>query len=211
VKHPTTNDDSKLFNILGYLKTTRTKASIISSKGDTSRIVAYVDASFASHLDGKGHTGVVIKWGAMTLGTISRKQKIATKSSTEAELVGLTDVLCEVEKAHEYMQEQGVSLDIPTMYQDNMSTITLVMNQNSGNIRTQHLSARRAITYESSRVLNKVSIKYIRTAEMLADVLTKPLGGQLFYRFTDNLLGHSRNRRDDDDSIHAGATGVCWK
>jgi hypothetical protein len=104
VKCPTTDDESKLFKVLGYLKTTRTKARIISSKGNISRIVAYVDASFASHPDGKGHTGVVIKWGATTLGTISRKQKIATKSSTEAELVGLTDVLCEVEKAHEYMQ-----------------------------------------------------------------------------------------------------------
>ena len=123
----------------------------------------------------------------------------------------MTDVLCEVEKAHEYMQEQGVSLDIPTVYQDNMSTITLVTNQNSGNIRTRHLSARRAIAYKSSRVLKTVSIKYIRMAEMLADVLTKPLGGRLFYRFADDLLGHARNRRDDDDSIHAGATGVRWK
>jgi RNase H. len=171
VKEPTVDDDAKLLKILGYLKLTRNKARIISPRGNPSRLVAYVDASFASHLDGKGHTGLVIKWGATTLGTISRKQKIATKSSTEAELVGLTDALDEVERANEYMEEQGVSLDAPLVYQDNMSMITLVTNENSGNVRTRHLNARRAIAYESSTVLKSVSIRYIKTADMLADVL----------------------------------------
>ena len=207
VKHPTTDDDCKLFKILGYLKMTRNKARTISPKGDLSRIVAYVDASFASHPDGKGHTGLVIKWGAVTLGTISRKQKIATKSSTEAELVGLTDVLSEVERTNDYMQEQGMNLDVPIVYQDNMSTITLVTNERSGNIRTRHLSARRAIAYESCSVLRTVSIRYIRTAEMLADVLTKPLGGRLFHKFADDLLGRLQNKKDYD-TVHAGATGV---
>ena len=209
VKNPTTDDDVKLSKILGYLKTTRNRARVISPKGDLSRIVAYVDASFASHPDGKGHTGLVIKWGDVTLGTISRKQKIATKSSTEAELVALTDVMCEVERAHEFMKEQGVVLDVPIIYQDNMSTITLVTNENSENVRTQHLSARRAIAYESSSVFKTVCIRYIRTVNMLADVLTKPLGGHLFYRFADDLLGRLRNKtKRNDDADHAGATGV---
>jgi hypothetical protein len=211
VKQPTTDDDSKLFKILGYLKMTRNKARIISPTGDLRRIVAYVDASFASHPDGKGHTGLVLKWGATTLGTISRKQKIATKSSTEAELVGLTDVLCEVERSNEYMREQGINLNVPIVYQDNMSTITLVTNENSGNVRTRHLSARRAIAYESSSVLKTVSIRYVRTADMLADVLTKPLGGRLFYKFAEDLLGRSQSKNKDDDAVHAGATGVRWK
>jgi hypothetical protein len=207
VKNPTTDDDHKLSKILGYLKMTRNKCRIISPRGDLSRIVAYVDASFASHPDGKGHTGLVIKWGATTLGTISRKQKIATKSSTEAELVALTDVMCEVERAHEYMEEQGVNLDVPIVYQDNMSTITLVTSENSGNVRTRHLSARRAIAYESSSILKTVRIMFTRTANMLADVLTKPLGGSVFHRFADDLLGRSRNNAEDE-TVDAGATGV---
>jgi Reverse transcriptase (RNA-dependent DNA polymerase). len=198
VKEPTVDDDTKLLKILGYLKLTRSKVRIISPRGNPSRLVAYVDASFASHSDGKGHTGLVIKWGATTLGTISRKQKIATKSSTEAELVGLTDVLDEVERANEYMEEQGVNLDVPIVYQDNMSTITLVTNENSGNVRTRHLNARRAIAYESSTVLKSVSIRYIKTADMLADVFTKPLGGRLFYKFAEKLLGRDRTTEEDE-------------
>jgi hypothetical protein len=159
VKEPTVDDDAKLLKVLGYLKLTRNKARIISPKGNLKRLVAYVDASFASHADDKGHTGLVIKWGATTLGTISRKQKIATKSSTEAEVVGLTDVLDEIERSNEYMEEQGEQLDVPIVYQDNMSTtITLVRNENSGNVRTRHLNARRAVAYESSSVRRSVSI-----------------------------------------------------
>jgi hypothetical protein len=134
VREPTRDDDFKLMRILGYLKMTSHRARIISRRGDLGKLVAYVDASFACHVDGKGHTGLVIKWGITTLVTLSRKQKIATKDSTEAELVGVSDTLSEVEKTHEYMKEQGVELDLPVIYQDNMSTITLVTNQTSGNV-----------------------------------------------------------------------------
>jgi hypothetical protein len=181
VREPTREDQQKLFKLLGYLKTTKHRARIISHRGNLKRLAAYVDASFACHADGKGHTGLVVKWGSTTLGTISKKQKIATKSSTEAELVALTDVMSEIEKANEYMEEQGVKLDVPIVYQDNMSTIAIVTDLHGGNVRTRHLCARRAIAYEAVEVRKSMCIRYIRTADMLADVLTKPLGGRLFY------------------------------
>jgi hypothetical protein len=189
VRDPTKEDEQKLLKLLGYLKTTKHRARIISHRGNLKRLAAYVDASFACHADGKGHTGLVVKWGPTTLGTISKKQKIATKSSTEAELVGLTDVLDEIERANEYMQEQGVDLDVPIVYQDNMSTIAIVTDIHGGNVRTRHLNARRATAYEAIEVRKSVCIRYIKTGDMLADVLTKPLGGRLFYRFADDLLG----------------------
>ena len=56
----------------------------------------YVDASFAAHKDMRSHTG-----GFMTMGTGGayvkyRKQNLKTKSLTDAELVGLDDVLTQV-------------------------------------------------------------------------------------------------------------------
>jgi len=193
--------------LLGYLKLTKHKARVISSSGNMRRIVAYVDASFASHSDGKGHTGLVIKWGETTLMTISRKQKIATKNSTEAELVGLSDMLVEVERANEYLEEQGMDLDLPIIYKDNMSTMVLVASETSGNIRTRHLCARRAIVYEAAEVKQSIQIKYLRTAEMVADVLTKPLGGNLFYKFANMLMGWMRSK--EHTKVHASAMGVC--
>jgi hypothetical protein len=190
VREPTKEDFAKLLKLLGYLKLTKHKARVITNSGNMRRIVAYVDASFASHADGKGHTGLVLKWGDTTIMTTSRKQKIATKDSTEAELVGgLSDSLVEIERASEYLKEQGVELDVPVIYQDNMSTIALVESETSGNVRTRHLSARRAIVYEAARVRKSVRIMFLRTIHMVADVLTKPLGGHLFYKFAEALLG----------------------
>ena len=56
----------------------------------------YVDAEFAVHKDMRSHTG-----GFMTMSTggayvYSIKQNLNTKSSTEAELVGVDDVLTQV-------------------------------------------------------------------------------------------------------------------
>jgi hypothetical protein len=215
VKEPNEEDDAKLRKILGYLRLTKKKPRIITSRGNLNRLVAYVDASFAVHHDGRGHTGLAIKRGESTLVTVCRKQKIATKSSTESELVGLSDVLSEIEKSHEYMEEQGVGLDIPLVYQDNMSTIALVSSENSGNVRTRHLNARRSIVHEAWNIIRSIEVQFLPTKQMIADVLTKPLGGNLFYRFADALMGRRRNQNERtaestvDDS--AGATGVRWE
>ncbi len=48
----------------------------------------YVDASLAVYHDMKSHTGAVMTYGGGAAQSISRKQKLNTRSSTEAELVG---------------------------------------------------------------------------------------------------------------------------
>jgi hypothetical protein len=45
----------------------------------------------------------------------------------------------------------------------------------------------------------ELEINYMKTTEMLADILTKPLGGQIFHYLAEMLLGkhrytHSSNR-----------------
>jgi hypothetical protein len=51
------------------------------------RVIAYVDASYAVDSDFKSHTGAVISLGYGPIFVKSTKQKLKTKSSTEAELV----------------------------------------------------------------------------------------------------------------------------
>ena len=50
-----------------------------------------MDASFAVHNDYKSQTGAVLTLGKGALLSMSMKQKLNTKSSTEAELVGCDD------------------------------------------------------------------------------------------------------------------------
>jgi hypothetical protein len=73
----------------------------------------------------------------------SWKQKINTKSSTEAKLVGVDDVLGYILWARYFMQEQGYDTDPSLLYQDNMSAILLETNgRASSPKRTKHIKVK---------------------------------------------------------------------
>ena len=52
-----------------------------------------VDAAFAVHEDMRSHTGACLTMGKGAMLSLSTKQKINTRSSTEAELVGVDDAM----------------------------------------------------------------------------------------------------------------------
>jgi hypothetical protein len=88
----------------------------------------WVDAAYAMHDDCRGHTGAGMSFGQGMALSYSWKQKINTKSSTEAELVGVDDVLGYILWACYFMIEQGYDMDPFLLYQDNMSAILLKTN-----------------------------------------------------------------------------------
>ena len=92
MKQPDMDDWGKLRRVLKYLKGTRHMKLTISIN-DLSTVRWWVDASDRTHEDCKGHTGVMMTLGKGALVSGSRKHKINTKSSTEAELVALDDAL----------------------------------------------------------------------------------------------------------------------
>ena len=74
-----------------------------------------------------------------------------------------------------------------TIYQDNKSTIALVKNGKSNSDRTRHIAIR--FFFIADRVASKeIKIEYLKTGEMIADILTKPLQGSLFMRLRRELL-----------------------
>ena len=60
---------------------------------DSGRLTWNIDVSFAVHPDCKSYTGACLTLGHGSILSISAKQKINTKSSTEAELVGVDDAM----------------------------------------------------------------------------------------------------------------------
>ena len=81
--------------------------SINLGKTGEMSITAYVDASFAVNPDMKSHTGVMITLGKGALYRRSSKQKLNTKSSTESELVALSDALPQVLWFQRFLCAQG--------------------------------------------------------------------------------------------------------
>ena len=60
------------------------------------RLRAYTDAFYGLHIDGKSHTGNVITLGRGPIFSKNSKQKSVTKSSSEAEILALSDMVSTV-------------------------------------------------------------------------------------------------------------------
>jgi hypothetical protein len=85
----------KVEKILNNLKATQTEVATLSMD-DSGVIKWYVDASFVSHKDLKSHTGAVMTLGCGSVCSISTKQKVNSRSSTEAEFIAVDDVISKV-------------------------------------------------------------------------------------------------------------------
>jgi hypothetical protein len=117
----------------------------------------------------------------------SSKQKIVSKSSTESELIAVSDGLSEVIWARNFLLNQGVRLGPAVVYQDNKSTMALMAKGRSTSSRTKHINIR--YFFVKDRVESgEVVITYAPTEAMIADLLTKPLQGELFRRLRRSLL-----------------------
>ena len=155
--------------------------------GSVLNITAYVDASFGVHPDYKSHTGSVIMMDKGAVFAKSSKQKLMSKSSTEAELIGLSDALSQIIWTRDFMIAQGHKVAPAVVMQDNQSTMAMVEKGRSTSERTRHVNIR--YFFIKDRVESgEISIEYLPTESMIADILTKPLQGELFRRLRDALL-----------------------
>ena len=88
----TEHDWLKLKRVLEFLKGTLDNFLVLGAD-DHAGMITWVDASDAVHKDMKSHTGGVVSFGTGAVMSKSSKQKLNTKSSTEAELVGASKFL----------------------------------------------------------------------------------------------------------------------
>ena len=105
---------------------------------------AYIDAAYGVHTaSGKSHSGCVITLGeAGPVFVKSAKQKIVTKSSTESELVCLSDNASQALHLRNFVIAQGYEVGPAILYQDNMSTMALMKRGGPGSERSRHINIR---------------------------------------------------------------------
>jgi hypothetical protein len=186
VQAPTEEDMQKLHRALKYVNGTRSMGLRLVHD-PTHTVHAYIDASYGVHDDYRSHTGMVISLGAGSIDARSTKQKLNTKSSTEAELVGLSDMCSKVIWHREFLIGQGIDTPPARVYQDNQSTMHMVDHGSSTSDRTRHVAIR--YYWVKDRVESReVEVVYCPTDDMIADILTKPLVGAKFITLRNALL-----------------------
>ena len=101
----------------------------------------YVDALFAVHPNMRGHTGCGLTLGRGFPISVSTKQKLNTRSSTESELVGVNDMMPIICWTRYFLLSQGYGIIENLLLQDNKSSILLEQNgRASSGKRTRHIN-----------------------------------------------------------------------
>ena len=188
VKSPDVDDCKKLGRCLKHLKRTK-KIPLRLSASRTDRIMWWIDASFAVHHDCRSHTGATMSLGSGCPVSVSTKQKLNTRSSTEAELVGVNDGLTIVLWVRNFVIGQGCEVTDNVIHQDNQSAMLLEKNgRKSSGKKTRHIEIRCHFVADDIR-RGTTKVAHCPTEEMVADFFTKPLQGSLFRKFFKMIMG----------------------
>jgi hypothetical protein len=197
-----------LARVIKYLR--GTVEMPLTLEADTLSLVKWwVDASYAVHPDMKSHTG-----GAMTLGRgivygTSTCQRINTKSSTEAGLVAVNEVLPQILWTRYFLQAQGYEANDSVIYQDNQSAILLEKNgKSSSSKRTRHLNIRYFFVTDRLNA-GEAKIEYCPTSKMVADFFTKPLQGTTFRMFCNYIMNYDPGHKIMQDHRSVLKTDVA--
>jgi hypothetical protein len=172
---------------MNFLKATQNEVASMSAD-DTQSIKWYVDAAFAVHKDFQSHTGATLSLGNGIICSMSTKQKVNTGCSTEAELVGVHDIISKVFWTKLFIETQGHKVTSNVIYHDNTSALKLEENGKASSGKcTQHFNIK--YFYISDLIeRKKVQIKYCPVDAMIADYMTKPLAGTNFIHFREQIM-----------------------
>ena len=160
-----------------YLRTTNDYWLTLGGQNEAS-LIGYTDADGMMQEEHKAISGYVFQLGRSTISWSSKKQKLVSLSTYEAELQALAHATQEAiwlrNIYHEVLQTSSNLITVP-IYCDNLS---LVNTSNQDELRfstlTKHLDLRRHFIKD---YINKtfISVHYIPTKLQIADLLTKAL------------------------------------
>jgi hypothetical protein len=188
VLEPDEDDLRKLERVMRYVKTTSHLP--LTLQPDTRiNVTSFIDASYGVHPNGRSHTGSIVTLGKGAVHAKSTKQKLVSKSSTEAELVALSDEASQVLWTRNFLELQGYKMMPAKIFQDNMSTIAMADKGRSTSERTRHINVRYFFTKDKVES-GELMIEYLPTGDMIADLLNKPLQGALFRKLRNLLLNY---------------------
>ena len=121
---PTQADMDAALKVVTYLRTTGVLAFVYS--GSELSVQVYADASHGVHLDGRGHSCIIITLGSAPIATRSVKQKLVALHSTDAEVIAVTEAATYVLWLRVLLAELQFTLESPIpVHQDNTSAILI--------------------------------------------------------------------------------------
>lgn len=194
LKEPTVKAWKAAVRVLRYLKGT-SDLSLVYAKDGNGVLSGFSDAAWANDDGRKSTSGFVTKIGNSMVTWKTSKQKVVALSSTEAELISLTETAKEIiwiKRLLDHVELYGrdmVDKSKPVViHEDNTSTIEL-SKHHGFHSRTKHIDIR--YHFIRDKVLDgSLGVKYCPTGDMVADMFTKALAAPAFTKLR-KLCGFS--------------------
>jgi hypothetical protein len=185
--NPGPNHHLSADRVLQYLAET---SSLALCLGGEDKMEAASDASFADNtIDRRSSQGYAIKLFGGLIAWRASKQDTVTTSTTEAELLSLSQVAKEVMYTTRLLKELSVTLEDPTgiIFCDNRQTIRLA-TQDTARLQTKlrHVDIHNLWLRQEVKD-GSIKVQYIPTKDMIADGLTKSLPLGRWTEFLDHL------------------------
>ena len=186
VLHSTEEDESKLRKVFKYLNNNE-KISINYTGGGNNQIIAYGDAAYLVHQDCESRTGTVLMMNDGVILGRSSKQKLISKSSTEAELIANAETMTDIVICMNFLDNQEITQNSIKCYTDNVS-ITHILKKYTNQYRnTKHINHKYFYTKQFIDT-GQVELLWKSNSYMIADLLTKPVLGSLFKELRKIML-----------------------
>lgn len=193
MQSPTLRDAKACDRVFRYLAGTKNLGLLfgrqrISSPDSTVSVSAYADADWGSErTDRKSISGWIAMINGDPVSWASKKQKVVSQSTCEAELYAQAAGINEVKWLNDLLSEIGLNVSsAPTIFGDNQSTQALSKNGIKSE-RTKHVAIKYAYIHDEVSH-ERVKLQWIPTTEQLADILTKSLSRPLHEALCDQLM-----------------------
>jgi transposase InsO family protein len=174
-------------DVLRYLQTTADLGIRMTGPADEIVIEVYSDASFASdECERRSRGGFIVMLNGSPVAWRSTLQRIQAHSTAEAEYIAMSEGARYGVYVRQLVQEMGGAVRGPIiMHQDNRTA--KIMAEEITTKRSKHVD----IAHHFVRGLvrrGEVDVRYCRTDEMLADVMTKLLPRDTLERLRDRFM-----------------------
>jgi len=179
--------------LLRYINGRRGDRLVLTACGINPEIEVFCDASHNQYADGKGHSGISVFIGNCKAAVYNKSNKIkcTTASSTDAEIICMSSGVLIGDFFRLFLADFGNECSV-VYFQDNDSSALLMRNGTRNyagkkNYMVVHINS---ISEYLEEISNNARIVRMGTGNMIADIHTKNLRGEVYFEFNSRISGN---------------------
>ena len=186
------DDYKRMLRMIKFVESTKNKCLVMDFNGKQKEefihVKAFCDSDYAGDKETrKSVTGFMIYINGVPISWKSKGQKTVTLSSTEAEYIALSNLICELKHLYQVLEFLEEKVKTPMIvHMDNVSAIYLSKNWVTGG-RTKHIDIRHHFVREYQED-GMVKIIFVAGEDNDSDMFTKNLPKESLEKHSNKMM-----------------------